>query len=97
MSQKRNSVQLSATAIARLQKLVDSGEYCSIDDAANHILMTALGSTTCVTTDSGLKNISTHQYSPVLTKNEPEPIPNEVSTGNAKANPSSKPPPFAGL
>lgn len=58
MSQKRNSVQLNATAIARLQKLVDSGEFCSLDDAASHIIVTVLS--------------STYEYLPVLTKNEPK-------------------------
>ena len=53
MAQKKNSVSLSDTAIARLQKLVDTGEYCSLDDAASHIIVLTLP--------------STHQYSPVLT------------------------------
>ena len=53
MAQKRNSVSLSDTAIARLQKLVDTGEYCSLDDAASHIIVSTLP--------------STGQYSPVLT------------------------------
>jgi len=52
MAQKRNSVSLSDTAIARLQKLVDTGEYCSLDDAASHIIVSTLP--------------STGQYSPVL-------------------------------
>jgi len=53
MAQKKNSVSLSDTAIARLQKLVDTGEYCSLDDAASHIIVSTLP--------------STGQYSPVLT------------------------------
>ena len=53
MAQKKNSVSLSDTAIARLQKLVDTGEYCSLDDAASHIIVSTLP--------------STHEYSPVLT------------------------------
>ncbi len=52
MAQKKNSVSLSDTAISRLQKLVDTGEYCSLDDAASHVIVTTLP--------------STGQYSPVL-------------------------------
>lgn len=58
MAQRKNSVQLSGTAIARLQKMVDTGEYCSIDDACNHVVLSNL---------SGI-----HQYSPVPTKPEPK-------------------------
>jgi hypothetical protein len=56
MAQRRNSVVLSDTAIAKLQKLVDSGEYCSVDDAATHILCSVL--------------LSTPQYSAVPTQKQ---------------------------
>jgi len=56
MAQRKNSVVLNSTAIAKLQKLVDSGEYCSIDDAASHIIVSVLG--------------GTNQYSPVPPKKE---------------------------
>lgn len=58
MAQKRNAVVLNATAIAKLQKLVDTGEYCSLDDAASHIIVSVLG--------------STRQYSPVLNESTPQ-------------------------
>jgi len=58
MAQKRNSVSLSDTAIARLQKLVDTGEYCSLDDAASHVIVSTLP--------------STGQYSPVLASIQPK-------------------------
>ncbi len=45
MAQKKNGVTLSSTALAKLQKLVEAGEYCSLDDAASHIITTVLGST----------------------------------------------------
>ncbi|MBD2072401.1 hypothetical protein H6F86_00435 [Phormidium sp. FACHB-592] len=60
MAQKRNAVVLNATAIAKLQKLVDTGEYCSLDDAASHIIVSVLG--------------STRQYSPVLNESTPKTI-----------------------
>ena len=63
MAQKRNSVSLSDTAIARLQKLVDTGEYCSLDDAASHIIVSTLP--------------STGQYSPVLTSTHSKPTQSE--------------------
>ncbi|MBD1858660.1 MULTISPECIES: hypothetical protein [Leptolyngbya] len=89
MSQKKNIVQLSSTAIARLQKLVDSGEYCSIDDAANYVVMSVLSSSGSLLAESGLKNESTQQYSAVPTQNSPEIEPSESGT--------TKPPPFTGL
>lgn len=58
MAQKRNAVVLNATAIAKLQKLVDTGEYCSLDDAASHIIVSVLS--------------STRQYSPVLNESTPK-------------------------
>ena len=58
MAQKRNSVSLTDTAISRLQKLVDTGEYCSLDDAASHVIVSTLP--------------STGQYSPVLTSIQPK-------------------------
>jgi len=63
MAQKKNSVSLSDTAIARLQKLVDTGEYCSLDDAASHIIVSTLP--------------STGQYSPVLTSTHSKPTQSE--------------------
>ena len=62
MSQRKNTVVLTNTAISRLQPLIDSGEYCSVDDAASHVITTALG--------------STREYSPVLAKTEPVSSPN---------------------
>jgi len=59
MAQKKNTVQLTQTALNRLQKLVDTGEYCSLDDAASHIIVSTLP--------------STGQYSQVLTVNESKP------------------------
>ena len=69
MAQKRNTVQLTQTALNRLQKLVDTGEYCSLDDAASHIIVSTLP--------------STGQYSPVLTSTQPkttQPDPIQTST-----------------
>ncbi len=60
MAQKKNTVQLTQTALNRLQKLVDSDEYCSLDDAASHIIVSTLP--------------STGQYSPVPVANESKPI-----------------------
>jgi hypothetical protein len=57
MSQRKNAVILTNTAISRLQVLVDSGEYCTLDDAASHVITSVLG--------------STPKYSPVLSKTEP--------------------------
>ena len=59
MAQKKNTVQLTQTALNRLQKLVDTGEYCSLNDAASHIIVSTLP--------------STGQYSRVLTVNESKP------------------------
>jgi len=56
MSQRKNTVQLNPTAMHRLQARVDSGEFLSCNDAANHIILSV--------------PTSTAQYSPVLTKNE---------------------------
>ncbi|BAS54253.1 restriction endonuclease [Leptolyngbya boryana NIES-2135] len=39
---RKNTVTLTDTAFVRLQALVDLGEYSSIDDAANYVLMSAL-------------------------------------------------------
>lgn len=81
MAQRRNSVVLTDTALARLQKLVDSGEYSSLDDAASHILTSVLG--------------STREYLPVLPKNEPEGIQKEVVTAIKSEVPTRTP--FTGL
>lgn len=92
MAQKKNSVSLSDTAISRLQKLVDAGEYCSLDDAASHIIVSTLPS-------SG-------QYLPVLPSTQPkttqlEPI-QTASTAfhnsTAQVKPASNPrPPIEGF
>ena len=60
MAQKKNTVQLTQTALNRLQKLVDTGEYCSLDDAASHIIVSILA--------------STGQYAAVLTSTQPRTI-----------------------
>ena len=96
MSQKKNTVQLSSTAISRLQKLVDSGEYCSIDDAANHVVMSVLSSSGSIAAEFGSKTESTRQYSQVLTQITPETELNRGSTESIAPN-SVKPPPFTGL
>lgn len=92
MAQKKNSVSLSDTAIARLQKLVDTGEYCSLDDAASHIIVSVLK--------------STYEYLPVLTQVEPkttllEPIQTSttaVQNGTSQNKSATKPrPPIEGL
>jgi len=85
MAQKRNSVSLSDTAIARLQKLVDTGEYCSLDDAASHIIVSTLP--------------STGQYSPVLTSThskttQSEPLQTSTTSNqNGTAQNKPEPPP----
>jgi hypothetical protein len=61
MSQRKNAVVLTSTAIARLQNLVDAGEYCTLDDAASHIITSVLA--------------SARQYSPVLPKTAPDSAP----------------------
>lgn len=66
MAQKKNTVQLTQTALNRLQKLVDSDEYCSLDDAASHIIVSTLP--------------STGQYSSVPITNESKPTQIEPST-----------------
>lgn len=96
MAQRKNSVVLSATAISRLQKLVDSGEYCSIDDAANHVVISALASNGVLWAESGSKPGSTRQYSPVLITAEPESSQRETSPPQKTVSPS-KPPPLTGL
>ncbi len=88
MAQKKNTVQLTQTALNRLQNLVDTGEYCSLDDAASHIIVSTLP--------------STGQYSRVLTANESKPTqlePSTVSTPpQVSTNGTSKPrPPITGL
>jgi len=92
MAQKRNTVQLTQTALNRLQKLVDTGEYCSLDDAASHVIVSTLP--------------STGQYSPVLTINQPKTTQTEslqtVATSNqngtTQVKSASKPrPPIEGL
>lgn len=65
MSQRKNSVQLSKTAWARLQTLVDSGQFESVDDAANFVIVQlfnpqVLSSTTPVLTSS--HQIETQKY-----------------------------------
>ncbi|MCY6492112.1 hypothetical protein [Leptolyngbya sp. GGD] len=45
MAQRKNSVVLTATALSKLQVLVSTGEFCSLDDAASHIITSVLGST----------------------------------------------------
>lgn len=62
MAQRKHSVQLTQTAWVRLQTLVDSGQFASIDDAASFIITQSL-------TPSVLP--STAQYSPVLTPTPP--------------------------
>jgi Arc/MetJ-type ribon-helix-helix transcriptional regulator len=94
MSQKKNTVQLSSTAISRLQKLVDSGEYCSIDDAANYVVMSVLSSSRSSLAESGLKNESTRQYLPVLEAAEHKSIPTISTTHQKEAKP---PAPITGL
>lgn len=42
MSQRKNSLVLSQTAIDRLNGLVQLGTYATIEDAANHIITSAL-------------------------------------------------------
>jgi hypothetical protein len=93
MAQKKNSVSLTDTAIARLQKLVDTGEYCSLDDAASHIIVSTLP--------------STGQYAPVLANIQPKPIQSEPPQSSttpvrntafeAKTNNSKPRPPIEGL
>jgi len=83
MAQKKNSVSLTDTAIARLQKLVDTGEYCSLDDAASHIIVSTLP--------------STGQYSQVLASTQPktpqlDPI-QTVTTSNQNGTSQNKPAP----
>lgn len=77
MSQKKNSVVLSSTAYQRLQKLVESGEYCSVDDAASHIITSVLG--------------STRQYSPVLPVNQTNSAPTPPSEEQQVTKPDSEP------
>ena len=60
MAQRKNTVQLTDTALNRLQKLVDIGEYSSLNDAASHIIVSTLP--------------STGQYSPVLASTQPKAI-----------------------
>lgn len=48
MSQRRNSVQLTKTALSRLQALVDSGQFESVDDAASHVIVQSLSPQTTV-------------------------------------------------
>ncbi len=82
MAQKKNTVQLTQTALNRLQNLVDTGEYCSLDDAASHVIVSTLP--------------STGQYSPVLTANESKPTqiePSTVSTTPQVATNGAKPSP----
>lgn len=76
MAQRKHSVQLTQTAWVRLQKLVDSGQFESADDAASFIITQSL-------TPQVLP--STAQYSPVLAHNHPvegqaEPKQTQVST-----------------
>ena len=84
MAQKRNTVQLTQTALNRLQKLVDIGEYCSLDDAASHIIVSTLP--------------STGQYPTVLVSNQPktvqpEPKADSIPTNNNGTGQVKAPPP----
>lgn len=63
MAQRKNTVQLTATAISKLQVLVSTGEFCSLDDAASHIITSVLGST-------GQYSLKTTQISPKNRTNE---------------------------
>jgi hypothetical protein len=87
MAQRKNSVTLTETAIARLQVLVSTGEFMSIDDAASHVITSNLRSTA--------------QYSPVLASSAPIPPKVEpMPTAIAPVPPSNgkKPrPPIEGL
>lgn len=87
MAQRKNSVTLTETAIARLQVLVNTGEFANLDDAASHVITSNLRSTA--------------QYSPVLSQSAPippqvEPMPTEIAP--VLPSNSKKPrPPIEGL
>ena len=88
MAQRKNTVQLTQTALNRLQKLVDTGEYCSLDDAASHIIVSTLP--------------CTGQYSPVPTTSESRQIQSEAvqssTVPQVATHGISKPrPPITGL
>ncbi len=80
MAQRKNSVVLSATAIARLQRLVDTGEYSSLDDAASHIIISNLPSS------GQYLPASTRKQSKAASKNEVLPSTQEYSAIPAPVN-----------
>jgi hypothetical protein len=87
MAQRKNSVTLTETAIARLQVLVSTGEFENLDDAASHVITSNLR--------------STGQYSPVLTPSAPippqvEPMPPAI-TPVLPSNGKKPRPPIEGL
>ncbi|MBN8563555.1 MAG: hypothetical protein J0L70_23735 [Leptolyngbya sp. UWPOB_LEPTO1] len=77
MAQRKNSVVLSETAISKLQVLVSTGEFCSLDDAASHIITSVLG--------------STGKYSSLSTQFAPKTEPKVDSTAQYKQDSSKKP------
>ena len=83
MAQKKNSVSLTDTAIARLQKLVDTGEYCSLDDAASHIIVSTLPSTGQYLQVLASTQTKTPQLDPIQT----------VTTSNQNGTSQNKPAP----
>lgn len=92
MAQRKNSVVLTATALAKLQVLVSTGEFCSLDDAASHVITSVLGSTgkysshsTQFVSKTDAKVDSTTQYKPDSAKQPEKPIDTVVSS-EAKLN-----------
>lgn len=71
MSQRKNTVQLSATVYRQLEQMVSNGEFASTDDAANFLLYQQMRNQQ-YSPLTGSKTESTQEYLPVLTQNEPE-------------------------
>lgn len=80
MAQRKQSVQLTQTAWVRLQMLVDSGQFASIDDAASFIITQSLNPQVLP---------STAQYSPVLPNNRPVEVQNEPKQNQASTQAES--------
>ncbi|MBD1857712.1 MULTISPECIES: hypothetical protein [Leptolyngbya] len=77
MAQRKNSVVLTETAISKLQVLVSNGEFCSLDDAASHIITSVLG--------------STGKYSSLSTQFAPKTEPKADSTAQYKQDSTERP------
>jgi hypothetical protein len=89
MAQRKNSVVLTETAISKLQVLVSTGEFCSLDDAASHIITSVLGSTGKYSSYSApfalqteLSSASTSEYKPNSDTQSEKPVEKAVSPEN---------------